>query len=59
MTRNTKPPAVKQAKGDLSGQALINAMQASPDRDIDIEPRRDPIPVREVPVMTKPVSGRR
>jgi hypothetical protein len=50
MTRNAKSPAVKQAKGDLTGQALISAMQTSPHRDIDIEPRRDPISVREVPV---------
>src|ERR1700690_787215 len=38
----------RRLKGDLSGQALIAAMQASPHRDIDIEPRRAPIPVREV-----------
>jgi prevent-host-death family protein len=35
-------------KGDLTGEALIAAMQASPHRDIDIEPRRTPMPVREV-----------
>jgi len=32
----------------LTGQALIAAMQASPHRDIDIEPKRAPMSVREV-----------
>ncbi len=36
----------RRLKGDLTGQALIAAMQASPHRDI--EPRREPMPVREV-----------
>jgi prevent-host-death family protein len=31
-------------KGGLTGEALIAAMQASPHRDIDIEPRRSPMP---------------
>jgi hypothetical protein len=31
-----------------TGDALIDAMQVSPCRDIDIEPRRDPMPVREI-----------
>jgi len=35
-------------KGNLTGQALIAAMQASPHRDIDIESKRAPMPVREV-----------
>ncbi len=35
-------------KGDLTGEALIAAMQASPHRDIDIEARRAAMPVREV-----------
>src|SRR3981189_1494395 len=35
-------------KGDPSGEALIAAMQASPHRDVDIEPRRAPMPVREI-----------
>ena len=34
-------------KGDLSGKALIVAMQASPYRDIGIEPGRMPMPVRK------------
>jgi len=37
----------RRLKGDLTGQALIAAMQASPHRDIDIEPKRAPMPVRE------------
>jgi len=35
-------------KGNLTGQALIAAMQASPDRDIDVEPARGSLPVRGV-----------
>jgi prevent-host-death family protein len=35
-------------KGDRSGEALIAALQASPYRDIDIEPKRARMPVREV-----------
>ena len=35
-------------KGDLTGEALIAAMQASPHRDIEIEPKRAPMPVRQV-----------
>ena len=38
----------RRLKGDLTGQALVAAMQASPHRDIDIEPRRAPMPVRGV-----------
>jgi prevent-host-death family protein len=38
----------RRLKGDPTGEALIAAMQASPYRDIDIEPRRTPMPVREV-----------
>jgi prevent-host-death family protein len=38
----------RRLKGDLSGEALIAAMQASPYRDIDIEPARKPMPVRKV-----------
>ena len=30
----------RRLQGDLSGQALIAAMQASPHRDIEIEPKR-------------------
>src|SRR5580704_17444054 len=35
-------------KGDRTGKTLIAAMQASPHRDIDIEPARAPFPVRDV-----------
>jgi prevent-host-death family protein len=38
----------RRLKGELSGAALIEAMQASPHRDIEIAPRRDPLPVRDV-----------
>jgi len=38
----------RRLKGDLTGEALITAMQASPYREIDIEPRRSRLPVREV-----------
>jgi prevent-host-death family protein len=38
----------RRLKGDLTGEVLIAAMQASPYRDTDIEPRRTPMPVREV-----------
>lgn len=35
-------------KGDRTGRALVDAMQASPYRDINIEPKRGPLPVRRV-----------
>jgi prevent-host-death family protein len=38
----------RRLKGNLTGQALIAAMQASPHRDIEIEPQRAAMPVREV-----------
>lgn len=38
----------RRLKGERSGDALIAAMQASPSRDIDIEPKRDRMPVRGV-----------
>jgi PHD/YefM family antitoxin component YafN of YafNO toxin-antitoxin module len=38
----------RRLKGDLTGEALIAAMQASPHRDIDIEPGRTAMPVREL-----------
>jgi hypothetical protein len=37
----------RRLKGDVTGEALIAAMQASPYRDIDIEPKRAPMPVRD------------
>jgi prevent-host-death family protein len=38
----------RQLKGDRTGEALIAALQASPYRDVDIEPRRERLPVRDV-----------
>jgi len=38
---------VKQ-KGARTGQALVDAIQASPHREIEIEVRRAPMPVRDV-----------
>jgi prevent-host-death family protein len=38
----------RRLKGQLTGKALIAAMQASPHREIDIEPKRQPLPVRDV-----------
>ncbi|MFZ5556744.1 MAG: type II toxin-antitoxin system prevent-host-death family antitoxin [Pseudomonadota bacterium] len=35
-------------KGERTGQLLIDALQASPHRDIEIEPRRSAMPVRDV-----------
>ncbi|MEJ0045154.1 MAG: hypothetical protein WDN04_02690 [Rhodospirillales bacterium] len=39
---------IVRPEGDRTGEALIAAMQASPHRDIDIEPPREPMPVRGV-----------
>jgi prevent-host-death family protein len=38
----------RRLKGNPTGEALIAAMQASPHRDIEIEPTRAPMPVRQV-----------
>ena len=38
----------RRLKGDLTGAALIAAMQASPHREVDIEPERKAMPVRQV-----------
>ncbi len=38
----------RRQQGDLTGAALVAAMQASPYRDIEIEPRRWHMPVRDV-----------
>jgi prevent-host-death family protein len=40
----------RRLKGDLTGEALIAAMQASPAREIDLTPERAPLPVRDVAV---------
>ena len=39
---------LRRLKGDLTGESLIAAMQALPHRDVNIEPRRAPMPVREI-----------
>jgi prevent-host-death family protein len=38
----------RRLKGQVTGQALIAAMQASPHREMEIEPERRPLPVRDV-----------
>ncbi len=38
----------QRLKGRRTGQMLIDALQASPQRKVDVEPRRAPIPVRAV-----------
>jgi prevent-host-death family protein len=38
----------RRLKGQVTGQALIAAMQASPHRECEIEPERGPLPVRDV-----------
>jgi len=38
----------RRLMGEGSGKALIEAMQASPYREIDLEPVRLPMPVRDV-----------
>jgi prevent-host-death family protein len=38
----------RRLKGERTGDALVAAMQASPCREIDLEPRRERSPVRDV-----------
>ena len=38
----------RRLKGSVTGQALIQAMQSSPYRDVEIEPKRDTMPVRDI-----------
>ena len=38
----------RRLKGNVTGSALIEAMQASPHRDVELEPRRASMPVRDV-----------
>ncbi len=38
----------RRLKGERSGEALIAVLQDSPYRDVEIEPRREKMPVREV-----------
>jgi prevent-host-death family protein len=38
----------QRLKGSVTGKALVEAMQASPHREINIEPSRSPLPVRDM-----------
>lgn len=38
----------RRLTGGITGDALIAAMQASPHRNVSIEPQREPMPVRDV-----------
>jgi hypothetical protein len=38
----------RKLKGSHTGQALIDAIQSSPYRDVNIEPARMSLPVRDV-----------
>lgn len=38
----------RRLKGSITGKALIEAMQASPHREIELGPGRVPMPVRDV-----------
>ncbi|MBV8474640.1 MAG: type II toxin-antitoxin system Phd/YefM family antitoxin [Hyphomicrobiales bacterium] len=38
----------RRLKGTQTGAALIEAIQASPYRDLEIEPKREAMPVRDV-----------
>jgi prevent-host-death family protein len=38
----------RRLKGDLTGEALIAAMRACPHSGFDLEPKRTPMPVREI-----------
>lgn len=38
----------RRLTGSVTGEALIKAMQASPYRNVSIEPKREPMPVRDI-----------
>lgn len=38
----------RRLKGDLTGAALVAAMQAAPSMDVDMEPQRARMPVRDI-----------
>lgn len=40
--------AYHRMAGQRTGQALVDALQASPDRDVELAPARAPMPVRDV-----------
>ena len=51
--KHSPPPAVPDAgmadrTSTLTGADLVAAMQASPCKEIDLEPARHPLPVRDV-----------
>jgi hypothetical protein len=49
MTRDRKNDMSKRRlKDDRTGRSLIDALQASPHRDVEIEPKRWIMPVRDV-----------
>lgn len=41
--------AAAESKDETTGSGLVAAMQACPLKEIDIEPERYPMPVRDVP----------
>ena len=38
----------RRLNGEMTGQALVDALQSLPYRDLEIEPQRMPMPVRDV-----------
>lgn len=40
----------RRLKGDLDGSALVAAMQAVPAPEVDLDPPRSAMPVRDVPL---------
>ena len=38
----------RRLKGERTGKDLVDAMQSSPHRDVELEPSRAPMPVRDV-----------
>jgi hypothetical protein len=46
--KSTPPAAEEDAALDKTGAELVAAMQASPYREIDLEPGRDRMPVRDI-----------
>ena len=38
----------RRLNGEMTGQDLVDALQSSPYRDLEIEPQRMPMPVRDV-----------
>jgi hypothetical protein len=46
--KRRRGPRDRRPQGDLSGAVLVAALQASPYRDLDIEPKRSRLHVRDV-----------